>query len=256
LRQLLRHLCRPSRPEGTPRLQGLYVFSAPRHSPGHSSDGGDCWYTATGDALGAHRSGQRSGWEETLVACQGIISFDAVLCTHMHADMAPVLHPASKDALGNDKPGIPPMASVALGPAGCAGCGRAPHGAPVWGESHPREFPLLGPPPWSGNLVDAVRPPPSSRRTNDMPPRFPQQRLIVSCTWCLTNRYCKMCHRWWCRDCFHPGREDARGSPGVKSPEGWPSGHGGAGRSQGDGRDSNNIKVYNSYCVGRCAAFC
>ncbi|KAL6241252.1 hypothetical protein RBB50_011931 [Rhinocladiella similis] len=233
LQQLLRHICRPSRPEGSPRLQGLYVFQPPPRpsQPDHAKDhngavrsefgtrlqyagggvnepkcsfdpGGDhCpWYGPSGQAIVTGHM-QRSAWEETLVMCEGIVSFDAVLCTHMHRDMEPALHPASRDYLVDNKPGVPALATVALGPSGCAGCGRAPPGTPVWGETSPREFPLLWPPPWTGSLIDAVRPPP--RFTPDGTGALPQ-RLIASCAWCLTNRYCEHCHRWWCKDCFNP----------------------------------------------------
>lgn len=270
LQQLLRHICRPSRPEGTPRLQGLYVFQPPpRVSPSSSSPsphtatavdhagdhravrnesgpppfgfaghlvvnepkssfdpGGDycLWYEPNGQAIVTGHM-RRSSWEETLAACSGVVNFDAVLCTHMHADMNAVLHPASREYLDDNKPGVPPLASVALGPSGCAGCGRAPPGTPVWGRSSPREFPLLWPPPWSGNLVDAVRPPPppplhlhhdpdnadtdgDSHTEQPLPP----QRLIASCAWCLTNRYCENCHRWWCKDCFNPSSSSSSSS--------------------------------------------
>lgn len=278
LQQLLRHLCRPSRPEGTPRLQGLYVFSHPpvtlnRHAfdynsitsgvttsqgaqlgashieEGHASNGVDLWYTATGRVI-AQGHAQRSSWEETLLACAGIISFDAVLCTHMHADMASVLHPASRDYLAENKAGIPPLATMALGPDGCAGCGRSPLNAPVWGVSDPREFPLLWPPPSNGRLIDAVRPP---RRVTDDGSILPQH-LIVSCTWCLTNRHCDNCHRWWCAACYNPTKSkklsdlerlDRAGLSYLPSREEL-----GDGASGGDGGD--HIKVFNGLCVENC----
>ncbi|KIW17112.1 hypothetical protein PV08_04303 [Exophiala spinifera] len=299
LHQLLRHICRPSRPKGTPRLQGLYVFQPPPRPPSGSQtqtqsqqqqqgsyrgngnsndyytnvaryvgtrrvqdttgsgtpldsatttvnnvhdpkssfdtsgdDEDDCcpWYGARGQAIVTGHN-QRSAWEETLVACEGIVSFDAVLCTHMHAYMDPVLHPASRLDLDDTKPGIPTLATVALGPDGCAGCGAAPPGTPIWGKSSPREFPLLWPPPWTGSLVDAVRPPPppppsspslapnstndsgSSRSSGvDSTTKPIAQRLVASCTWCLTNRYCESCHRWWCIDCFNPASSSSSSS--------------------------------------------
>ena len=236
LQHLLRHVCRPSRPEGTLRLQGLYIFTPPTKLSedhfdyihafhynfdtmgvmnsqgaqlgGQSNTNGEAnsrdvepWYTPAGQVISQGHA-QRSSWEETLQACKGIISFDAVLCHHMHADMADVLHAASQDYLNENKPGIPPLATVALGPSGCASCGRSPLGAPIWGKSDIREFPLLWPPPRSGKLLDAVRPP---IRLSDSSQSLPQ-RLIVSCTWCLMNRHCDSCHRWWCADCYNPKR--------------------------------------------------
>lgn len=278
LQQLLRHICRPSRPEGTPRLQGLYVITQPAPVNQHISDYGflvsgvattqgarlgaaavpngkgvsgatDPWYAPTGQVI-PQGYAQRSSWEETLLACKGIISFDAVLCTHMHADMAPVLHVASRDYLMENKAGIPPLATIALGPHGCAGCGRHPRGAPIWGESDLSEFPLLWPPPSTGKLIDAVRPP---LRTDENGKILPQ-RLIVSCTWCLTNRHCENCHRWWCADCYNPTiskklsdleRLSEAGLSYLPSREELDNG-----ATSGDRGD--HIKVFNRLCVQHC----
>jgi hypothetical protein len=301
LQQLLRYLCRPSRPEGTPRLQGLYIFGQPKSQNPHDSMLGpdvtanvvtgvlgsqgaqlgaapgtrytaspgsvDPWYWTSNQVITPPRRLQGTAWEETLQVCQGVISFDAVLCTHMHADMAPVLHEASRDFL-NEKPGIPPLATVALGPGGCAGCGRPPHGAPVWGESDLHEFPLLWPPPTSGKLVDAVRPPP--RRTADG--KLLPQRLIVSCPWCLTNRHCESCARWWCADCYNPKKSkkltdlERLGEAGLSYVPTWEELSGGGDNNddgtlttgsepllEGEGGGGgDNIKVFNGLCTENC----
>ena len=225
LQQLLCYLCRSSRPEGSPKLKGLYYFGTSQPSrykapaatlPTNgigvmSSEGAQLgslpvsaqetplystspWYAPTGRVL-TEGFAQRSSWEETLQVCEGIVALDAVLCTHMHKDMKHYLHHASAQYLAEHKPTTRPLASMALGPAGCNGCGCAPRGSPVFGESDPLKFPLLSPPPASGQLKDAVRPPHSEH-----------QRLVVSCTWCLTNRHCESCHRWWCGDCYNPKR--------------------------------------------------
>lgn len=284
LQQLLRYLCRPSRPEGTPRLQGLYFFGHSESVSPYETDinapsntfmgvtgsqdaqlgvaatnhgdsllsNVDPWYRASNQIITLRRHSQRSAWEETLQVCQGIISFDAVLCTHMHADMASVLHDASRDFL-KERPGIPPLATVALGPAGCAGCGRSPHGAPVWGKSELHEFPLLWPPPFSGKLVDAVRPP--ARMTGDG--RVLPQRLIVSCPWCLTNRYCESCHRWWCSDCYNPKNSkkssecQRRDKAGLSYVPTWEELNGGASTAGSNG-GGDNIKVFNGLCTETC----
>lgn len=216
LQQLLSYICRPTRPEGTPRLQGVYFFTDPiRHVGSKQALGitaaegaqigaaplekastaslNDYWYAPVGQLLvRGHKV--PTAWEQTLNTCKGIIWFDAVLCTHMHADMASVAH--------KDSPEFSAMATMALGPDGCAGCGRAPLDAPTWGESDLKEFPLLWPPPHSGKLVDALRPPP--RFTKDGRPQ--PQRLIVSCSWCMDSRQCDSCHKWWCVDCYDPKR--------------------------------------------------
>jgi hypothetical protein len=281
LQGLLTYLCRESRPVDEPRLKGLYVFgarpgmdpsgrysrasvpmlnaitriggamlgSAPVdvHSVSRRENDSDLWYAPTGKVL-SEGYAQRTSWEETMQVCRGIIAFDAVLCTHMHDDMAPYLHEASKDYLSQHKPAIRPMASVALGPEGCSGCGRAPAGSPVWGETDCLEFPMLRPPPSTGRVVDAVRPP---RLTGS------QRRLIASCTWCLANRHCESCHRWWCGNCYDPRRRSAKpkdlGKPSTADLDYLPSRQemaftvGDSTQKQGAG-----IKVFNNLCVENC----
>lgn len=280
LQELLAYLCRESRPLDEPRLKGLYVFGAcpsvdtsGRYSgaivpmlsgitrvegatlgtapsvqtTGRDEGDADIWYAPTGRVL-SDGYAQRSGWEETLQICKGTVALDAVLCTHMHEQMAPYLHEASKDYLGQYKPGISPMASVALGPEGCSGCGVAPAGSPVWGESDIMEFPMLRPPPFSGRVIDAVRPPRL---------RGAQRRLIASCTWCLANRHCESCHRWWCGDCYDPRGSSAKlkdleklsaaGLDHLPSRQGTGVISGESNPKKGEG-----IKVFNNLCVENC----
>jgi hypothetical protein len=282
LQQLLCYICRPSRPEGSPRLKGLYYFGTETQSRGKSlmsiepmmytgvtsSEGAQLgcqplsvqpstsnfsnpWYAPTGRVF-SDGFAQRSPWEETLQVCKGIIAFDAVLCTHMHTEMAPFLHHASGEYLAQYKPTVAPLASVALGPSGCAGCGQASRSAPVWGETDIMEFPLLRPPPASGQIADAVRPPPLSK--SDRETSF-GQRLIVSCTWCLTNRHCERCHRWWCGSCYNTNKstkaqqlETFVSLTGLYLPQGHELEADGA---PGQGK-RGNIKVFNRLCVENC----
>ena len=274
LQRILVHACRPSRPGGTPRLKGLYYFTNPAldsrpnskqdvsfsvmdadgatlgllpSEKGHDiSDNAHVWYTTSGQAV-AIGAEKRTSWEETLRICSGIIAFDVVLCTSMHEHMDPVLHEASREFLISSKPGVPTIASVALGPDGCSGCGCAPAGTPVWGQSDISEFPLLAPPPRSGKLIDAIQPP-SSHDVN-------HGRLIVSCKWCLVNRHCDSCHRWWCADCYNPKVTNKLKDLESLSDAGLMylptteelSISPGPGNSRGD-----SIKVFNGFCVENC----
>lgn len=276
LQQLLNHICRPSRPAGTPRLQGLYFFTNPANDYAATSvvgatagvtstdgatlgllpsDKGECpvdnahrWYSAAGRVISIGAS-TRTAWEETLQACEGIIAFDAVLCKAMHEHASSSLHDASRDFLQNSKPGISPLATIALGPDGCAGCGKAPEGTPTWDESDLSQFPLLAPPPRSGKLIDALRPPMSLMNT----PR----RLIVSCKWCLVNRHCDSCHRWWCTDCYNPKQTNRLRDLEALSNAGLdyvptPNDLGGGSTSNGSGTKGDSIKVFNGLCVENC----
>lgn len=274
LQRLLTHICRPSRPEGTPRLEGLYLFTDPAfdhcdeaHRDLHvgvttldgatlgivpsekaqtSRNNANAWYTAAGQVICVGHD-DRTSWEETLQTCEGIIAFDAVLCRAMHNHAAVALHEASKDAL-NRKPGILPIATVSLGQAGCAGCGLLPEDTPVWGKSEfdQTRFPLLAPPPWTGRLVDALRP---------TLPVGTQASLNVSCKWCLVNRHCDSCQRWWCVECYSP-----KGNDKLKNLENLNAsteeklidvGHLSYAPNSRQ-RVANSIKVFNGFCVEQC----
>lgn len=275
LQQLLKHICRPSRPKGTPRLQGLYFFTDPAGDSKESStdvtingvtavdgaalgllpsDKAQCftenalrWYLPSGRVISIGAD-HRTSWEETLQACSGIIAFDAVLCKSMHDHMEPCLHDASREFLATSKPGIPPIASTVLGSEGCSGCGKAPEGTPVWGQSDIMEFPLLSPPPRSGKLIDALRPPAAFSTT-------PPPRLIVSCKWCLVNRYCDSCHRWWCSDCYNPRKSnrlrdlEALSATMLYMPS--PADLRMSSTNE-DGTKGDSIKVFNGFCVENC----
>lgn len=249
LQQLLQYACRPGRSEGNPRLRGLYFFTDPMRGTSQKEasgvtalDGAQLGALPTNKSLTAESAGYYTStgrmvqlsqndttfWAQTIAACKGIIWFDAVLCSHMHTEMEPFV----SDHIRNQRPAVPTMATIALGPSGCSGCGRGPHDGPVWGESPIDEFPLLWPPAASGSIIDAVRPPSG-------PPR--SQRLIVSCQWCIDNRHCDSCHRWWCSDCYNPQKgktfEDPE-NPHVKA------------EASEDKQDS--IKVHEGFCVERC----
>lgn len=273
LQHLLAFICRPTRPEGTPRLKGLYFFTDPAHDSRHTlasessvgitdsdgatlgilpsdkardlADNASRWYSPAGRVISVGAD-VRSSWEETLQTCRGIIAFDAVLCSSMHEHMEPVLHEASKDFLTNSKPGISTMATIALGSEGCSGCGRAPSGTPVWGQDDPSNFPLLSPPPRSGKLVDALRPPMAISASGN--------RLIVSCKWCLVNRHCDSCHRWWCADCYDPKQTNKLKNLERLSDAGLlylPTEEELA-LPESSTSQEQSIKVFNGFCVENC----
>ncbi len=277
---LLHYMCRTSRPEGFPRLKGVYVFgtnetvvkqSQSRIST--SREGGitallgaqigapttppstittnppqvnlNPWFVPTGLVLPILIVEPHT-WEETLRFCGGIIAFDAVLCAHMHSEMAPYRSDAMNAYLASSAM-TTPLATYALGSDGCAGCGGAPEDTPVWGQSDVTAFPLVSPPPFSGRLADAVRPP-------SMPGSSKEQRLVVSCTWCLSDRHCQSCHRYWCGRCYDPQRrkralqleaqaEHEEGDAGAIAEE----------LKRADGARTTIIKVYNGLCTQYCA---
>lgn len=273
LQRLLTHICRPSRPEGTPLLQGLYIFTDPAfdsreetlrdvYSGITNTDGATLgllpsekaqaswnnaarWYAASGQVTNTGHD-DRTSWEETLQACEGIVAFDAVLCRAMHDHASVALHEASKDVL-NRKPGILPIATIALGQAGCDTCGKMPAHVPIWGESDQAQFPLLAPPPWSGRLSEALRP--------TLETRSSRPKLNVSCKWCLVNRHCDSCHRWWCVDCYNPKQtkklKDLESVTASGEDKLIDMGHVSY-ASDSRQRAGDSIKVFNGFCVENC----
>ncbi|KAK3332328.1 hypothetical protein B0T19DRAFT_100723 [Cercophora scortea] len=168
LRGALQYACRESRPKGTPRLKGLYVFGP--KEPGESllNGGGpspasgspttaavasswnsrsqkaltealvedpESWYARRGDQFPRRIS---SEWASTLVACGGIIAFDTVLCTgprHINSSAWGTVNIAALDAASSPAGQNVPHYGVATHSLdGCASCGAAPEGWTVWGE--------------------------------------------------------------------------------------------------------------------------
>lgn len=233
LQQYLRYAVRPSRPEGTPRVKGIYLFGprdptllpasptvnkfATSASRGVMSSQGaqigaewnqkssealnaalaqveDKWYQSSGKMIPKRPSPE---WAEILQACEGIITFDAVLCRGPRHDPSKAyiregtadghLHPASFLR--------PAIATVALGSAGCESCQSCPEGPAVFGFSPPSQLPLLSPVPLHGSTIRAAQIP---HTTDGSPP----QPLFVRCEDCLKGRWCERCHKWWDEACY------------------------------------------------------
>jgi hypothetical protein len=223
LQQVLRYAVRPGRPDGSPKLRGLYTFGlrdlpqAPRSNrapPSRTapqapagvlrSEGaqiGSEWNSRSSatlydslpsddqqrwyDRSGRVLIGTTSAWADTLSDCEGIIAFDAVLCRGPRHDITTT---TSKDFL---KPAI---AGVALGQLGCETCGSCPEGPAVFGRTDEKTLPLLAPPPLHASTVRAAHRP--ETMTSEFPP------LIVRCEDCLRGRWCERCNRSWCETCY------------------------------------------------------
>lgn len=273
LRGALQYACRPSRPEGTPRLKGLYIFGQKEplatvaQSPAAGSNASNS--NRTGGAVGASwnarsqkalapsavavavdeteaeswyglRGWQFAGarpvhkdWAQTLVDCEGIIAFDAVLCTgprHLNSRAwgkfdTDALAAASSVAISQIRSWN--IAEYSLD--GCAGCGSAPEGWTVWGEEDDSKtrrpddgerrysdggctntdigrYPLLSPPPLhSASVRVAMCPagqPLNPRLATSTSNQTETARFVPRCGACIRDRYCTCCHRWWCETCY------------------------------------------------------
>ncbi|TDZ35257.1 hypothetical protein C8035_v009833 [Colletotrichum spinosum] len=214
----LQYACRPSRPEGTPRLKGLYVFGArdtplPSATPttasqtvshaAHISSGwnaksqqaltsslrseGDEWYQKKGRIVARQLPEE---WASTLVDCAGIIAFDALPCTGPHHINSPAYGKVKISSSSRQWA----VATVALG--GCAGCGAAPEGMSVHKDTPASQRPLLCPPPLLTSSVKAATTPSPTVGSSKSP------SFVARCLDCLRERYCAGCHKWWCEECY------------------------------------------------------
>lgn len=240
LQQALQTACRPSRPDGTPRLKAVYIFSTSDGAPVSPCDGrlgagggssalatatcaagadeGDAWYGRRGKVFPQSISPE---WAHTLLACRGVISFDAVLCAGPRHPNSPAFGrvPHVESAPGGAQWAV---ATHAVG--GCSGCGDAPEGKTVWGRSRaerdggPHDYPLLAPAPLHSSSVKAACCPSGAsvearevigswgadtncdggggNETGERP------SFVARCFDCLKGRYCWSCNRWWCETCY------------------------------------------------------
>ncbi|KAI1824258.1 hypothetical protein F4861DRAFT_531031 [Xylaria intraflava] len=232
LMQALRYACRPTRPEDTPRLKGLYYFGEKNDAPPAAaslspqaalvvaSRGANIsvvwnqksrhalksttgerevedWYSQRGRMINKHID---DGWAETLLDCREMLRFDAVLCTgprHQNSSAFGKVPITPVPAHGCRPWGV---ATYAVG--GCAACGSAPEGFTVYGDAHPSELPLLSPIPLHSSTVkSATRPRAMVSESNQ------RHEFVPRCAECISERYCHSCNRWWCESCYqvpHP----------------------------------------------------
>ncbi|KAK8030244.1 hypothetical protein PG993_011535 [Apiospora rasikravindrae] len=232
LMQSLKYVCRPSRPENTPRLKGVYLFSkrdAPtlptkassqatpaanvganwNHKSAHAlkeaihKDEGDDWYHKKGRIISKPVG---AGWAETILDCRGSILFDAVLCTGPRHRNSPAFGraPITSDAATH------PWSVATYSVGGCASCGTAPEGFTTYGESLTEELPLLTPLATNSSNVRAATRPQKGATTGSK--ASPKQQFVPRCEDCIRERYCFACDQWWCESCYQvPGKEELMG---------------------------------------------
>ena len=232
LMSVLKYVVRATRPQGTPKLKGFYVFGpkssrrkqvggtdptaamtgaagvtatdgaqigAPWNQKSHSALNTsllgceDRWYQPTGRMI--KHSQELVEWADTLRACEGVIAFDAVLCRGPRHDITTMTAEALRNPGQNGSLLPPAIANVALGPVGCATCKSMVEGPARYGVSPPEQLPLLDPPPLhSSSIQDAQRP--HVLLGSGSPP------LIVRCSECLLGRWCERCFKWWDEQCY------------------------------------------------------
>lgn len=238
LLQALKYAVRPSRPENTPKLKGLYYFGpSDRTSSGvgklsheislslpitgvTSSAGaqlgmewnhrsyqalstslamdGDQWYQASGKMI---TKPFHPEWASILQLCQGVIAFDAVLCRSLRHELKPV-----------------DRSSTNLQPSTARGTASVPES---YVPPSVATF-ALGPtgcaqchtspegPAFSGisrrEHLPLLAPPPRHSSTvkaaqSLVPYTCTPPPFFARCGECLFNRRCERCNKWWCESC-------------------------------------------------------
>lgn len=331
LRAALTYACRASRPEGTPRLKGVYIFGkkdlpeplppppdrliGTTPAPARGAVGAtwnarsqkalttscpladpepepEPWYGRRGHQFCGTPHPINSEWAQTLVACDGIVAFDTVLCTgprHLNSRAWGKVDIEALNAAGSGSTtAVAHWGVAAYSLGGCAGCGSAPEGWTTWGEETQAEvdrrerrerrdsdgccavsgeigrFPLLrNAPLHSANVKVAMCP-------SDQPlnPRWAiggkaeKARFIPRCAACLRDRYCTACHRWWCESCYtgpfasHPGGGFVHNGGGANHGGGAASDPPGQNGSSATGNGDPKYKVRDGLCYvdGGCWA--
>ena len=216
LQGALQFACRPSRPDGKPKLKGVYIFSdreteevqspnaslsdSTQQKPATPWGNEDSWWSDNRKGQVIRRS-VSTDWACILQVCEGIIAFDAVLCKGPRHSNSPVYGKAAY--LNPETPNIPAVATYAL--KGCAGCGSAPEGATTSSQS-PFQKPLLSPPSIHASTMAAATCP---QKASDS--------FVPRCKDCLWERWCKNCNEWWCEDCYSKAGEALRHSTSPAS---------------------------------------
>ena len=200
LRLALKYACRPSRPAGTPKLKGLYIFS----DPARDAEDSDPWYDAKGRVI---RRDVSLEWADTMVDCQGLIAFDAILCTGPRHFNSPATGTLPDPSI-TGRP-FPQWAVATDSLPGCEGCGAAPEGITAFDSSSDRaQLPLLPPVPSLSSSLKAATYPAS-----------PSPSFIARCSACLEDRHCATCNKWWCETCYAPPRVGEE--PGYATRKVW-----------------------------------
>lgn len=252
--RILRDLIRPSHPNGTSKLRGLYIFGHPsllqeayisqevierpevigitasmgaQLGTGNRIDHADQFrkpfgedpysdspYSVLGTAEILGAKWVASEWPELLEACRGLIAFDAVLCRHNRETFP--------------DPG-PSLATVRL--TGCKSCGGCPEGPAYPGASPADHLPLLSPPPLHSSKVEVAQ----RIDTNGQP--YPP--LILRCRTCLKDRWCERCNVWWCESCYTVPKNRGSAKGDFASTLLGPV-------------SKEDIKVHNGLCVSNC----
>ncbi|KAK7548263.1 hypothetical protein IWX49DRAFT_207321 [Phyllosticta citricarpa] len=234
LTQVLKYAVRPTRPAGTPRLKGLYVFGPkdpspfvdavpkPQRSPPRTPENiggvmasqgaqiGAEWNQKSSEALNTALARSEHKWYQPAGRVLHIKRPSTEWAETLKACEGIIFFDAAlcrgprhdietaftQGSTPHPKSFLgPAVANVALGPTGCQSCHNCPEGPAVFGKSPAAHLPLLSPPPLCSSTVQAAQRPSSV-------PGSPPPILIARCEECLRGRWCERCNKWWDEDCY------------------------------------------------------
>ena len=272
LLQVLRYVMRPSRPEGTPKLKGLYVFTPALAAAEYtaadlrqrhlSSLGGVT--NSVGAQLGAgagpassgalHKQFVQSSWHQSnpWYSASGTEVFS--ITSEAEADQWSSLLEATSGLIAFDavlcrqkSHIVAPLdgdsllrgeemrfeAKPALANISLSGCQMC--GSCPEGPAYPDQSPE--------QFLPLLVPPPLHASTVKAAQRLhtnglPHPPFIARCRQCLKDRWCERCNAWWCESCYKiPGKRALTNLDLGPSPK------------QGF---QESVKVHNTLCVSNC----
>ncbi len=272
LLQVLRYVMRPSRPEGTPKLKGIYIFTPAlaaaeytaadlrqRHLSSligvTNSVGAQLGAGAGAASSGAlHKEFVQSSWHQSnpWYSASGTEVFS--ITSKEEADQWSSLIEAASgliafDAVlcrqkshivaqmdGDNLPRVDEMrfdAKPALANISLGGCQMC--GSCPEGPAYPGKSPE--------QYLPLLAPPPLHASTVKAAQRLhtnglPHPQFIARCRQCLKDRWCERCNAWWCESCYEIPRKRAPSNLDLA-----PNGRQGFQAS---------VKVHNTLCVGNC----
>lgn len=141
--------------------------------------GCDKWYSGSGKVLIKVPSTE---WAHIINLCEGIISFDALMCNGpRHLTTPPTSETSHAPWYKQPSAFIEPQVAT-HSIKGCHKCGRTPESISKFGESPLCKFPLLAPPPLYSSTVKAAKVPFVSASSN---------KFLARCGQCLRGRFCE-----------------------------------------------------------------
>jgi hypothetical protein len=174
------------------------------------------------------RKSPMRGWAETILACSGLISFDATLCTGPRHIFNTEI-PADQKRWYEEYEAHLPASLARAALQGCCICQAAPEWAFNRDHVPMKTIPLQGRPPLHSSLPKvATKPEKGQARAKPC--------LVARCNDCLRGRYCESCRKWWCEDCYRTVVDQTPMHPPLS----------------GERSIAANSKVYMGLCVENC----